>query len=197
MIWQAEPGLTFAPPDSADGVTRVTYDRMGEIRVWCEMLEQIEGAYHTVGECGQETTEVRPPAFSVSFEPADGQAHIGQQVIATVHAQPGVPDSLIDYRWIDPPSSNRLELDANGGRIAFTVLDTRPIKFSALARVPVYGDEIGEITSSYTGVAYSVNAWVVEPANQPMTWDPVGKGLKPVPRGQRATHERITLRAEL
>lgn len=197
VIWQAEPGLTFDPPDSADGVTRVTYDRMGQIRVWCEMLEQIEGAYHTVGECEQETTEVRPPAFSVSFEPADGQAHIGQQVIATVHAQPGVPDSLIDYRWFDPPSSNRLELDANGGRIAFTVLDTRPIKFSALARVPVYGDEIGEITSSYTGVAYSVNAWVVEPANQPMTWDPVSKGLKPVPRGQRATHERITLRAEL
>lgn len=197
MIWQSEPGLTFEPPESNSDITTVTYDRMGEVKVWCERLAQVEGAYHTVGECEQETTKVGPPSFVVSFEPADGQAHIGQRVIATVHARPGVPERLIDYRWFDPPSSNRWELDANAGRIAFTVLDTRPIKLSALARVPVHGDEIAEIASSYTGVRYSVNAWVVEPPNPPMTWDPVKGGLQPVPRGQCATHERITLRAEL
>lgn len=197
VIWQSEPGLTFEPPESNSDITTVTYDRMGEVKVWCERLAQVEGAYHTVGECEQETTKVGPPSFVVSFEPADGQAHIGQRVIATVHARPGVPERLIDYRWFDPPSSNRWELDANAGRIAFTVLDTRPIKLSALARVPVHGDEIAEIASSYTGVGYSVNAWVVEPPNPPMTWDPVKGGLQPVPRGQRATHERITLRAEL
>ncbi len=197
IIWQAEPGLTFDPPDSLNGRTQVTYDRIGEIKVWCELLQEIEGSYQTVGECDQETIQVIPPAFTVTFEPQNGQAYVGQQVLATLHAKPSVPESLIDYRWFEPMSSNRLEIGPNGNRISFTVKDTNPIKLKALARVPVHGDEIGEIESSYTGVAYSVKAWVVQQPNQPMTWDPVKGGLKPVPRGSRAVFDRITLKAEL
>ncbi|MDF1527870.1 MAG: PKD domain-containing protein, partial [Sedimenticola sp.] len=197
IIWQSEPGLTFNPPDSFNGQTTVTYDRMGEVKVWCELLQEIEGSYQTVGECDQETIQVIPPAFTVTFDPQNGQAYVGQQVLATLHAKPSVPESLIDFRWFEPASSNRLEIGPNGNRISFTVKDTNPIKLKALARVPVYGDELGEIESSYTGVAYSVKAWVVQLPNQPMTWDPVKGGLKLIPRGSRAVFERITLKAEL
>ena len=197
VIWQSEPGLTFDPPDSFNGQTTVTYDRMGEVKIWCELLQAIEGSYQTVGECDQETVQVIPPAFTVTFEPQNGQAYVGQQVLATLHAKPSVPGSLIDYRWFDPASSNRLEIGPNGNRISFTIKDTQPIKLKALARVPVHGDEIGEIESSYTGVAYSVKAWVVQLPNQPMTWDPAKGGLKPIPHGSRAVFDRITLKAEL
>ena len=154
------------------------------------------GAYHTVGECEQETTKVGPPSFVVSFEPADGQAHIGQRVIATVHARPGVPERLIDYRWFDPPSST-------GG-------NWTPMPADRVHRARHQADQAqrpGACAGAWRRdrrdrvelhrVGYSVNAWVVEPPNPPMTWDPVRGGLQPVPRGQRATHERITLRAEL
>ncbi len=171
VVWQSEPAVTFDPPTSTDGWTKITYDRADEIKVWCEMHKMIDGTFQTVGECEQQTVMVKPPAFSISFSPENGEAHVGQKVIATIHASPGVNADLIDYRWLDPPTSNRLELDKNSSRIELTVKDINPIKLNVIARVPVHGDELGEIKSSYTGVSYSVNAWMVQPPNQPQVWD--------------------------
>ncbi len=197
VVWQSEPALTFDPGESPDPSTEVTYDRMGEVKVWCELLKFIEGAYQTVAESEQITVNVVAPNFSISYEPANGKAYVGQQVTATIHAKPGIESKLIDYRWFDPSTSNRLELDGNGGRISFKVKDINPLKLKALARVPVHGDELSEITSSYTGMTYGVNAWMVQPPNLPRTWDPKAKGLKTITRGSRATAEQITLKAEL
>ncbi len=197
VVWQSEPALTFDPGESPDPSTEVTYDRMGEVKVWCELLKFIEGAYQTVAESEQITVNVVAPNFSISYEPANGKAYVGQQVTATIHAKPGIGSKLIDYRWFDPSTSNRLELDGNGGRISFKVKDINPLKLKALARVPVHGDELSEITSSYTGMTYGVNAWMVQPPNLPRTWDPKAKGLKTITRGSRATAEQITLKAEL
>jgi hypothetical protein len=197
VIWLSEPGLTFDPPEGSTEMTQVTYDRLDEVKIWCQLLKYIDGAYQTVAESEQVTVNVVPPALSISYEPANGRAYVGQQVIATVHAKPGVDGKLINYRWLDPPFSNRLEMDPNGRRIAFTVRDTNPIQLKALARVPVHGDELGEVAGSYTGMAYGVNAWMVQPPNLPRTWDPKAGGLKTIPRTSRATHERIFLKAEL
>ncbi len=196
-VWQSSPGLTFDPPEGAWDSTTVTYDRLGEVLIWCEQLKWIDGAYQTVGESEQVTVNVIAPDFSVSYAPANGKAYVGQQVTATIHARPAVGDKVIDYRWLDPSTSNRLELDSNGARIAFTVRDTNPVKLKALARVPVHGDELGEIESSYTGVAFGLNAWMVQPPTLPRTWDPQAKELKTIERGSRGTDERITLKAEL
>ncbi|MBU2454872.1 MAG: PKD domain-containing protein, partial [Proteobacteria bacterium] len=197
VVWQSEPGLTFDPPQGPEGITKVTYDRMGEVKIWCELLKNIEGAYQTVAESDQQTINVIAPALSISYDPANGKAYVGQQVTATLHAKPGVGGKLIDYRWLDPATSNRLELDQNGGRIAFTVKDINPIKLKVLARVPVHGDDIGEVESSYTGIAFGLNAWMVQPPNLPQTWDPKAGGLKTIARDSRATGELITLKAEL
>lgn len=197
VIWQAEPGLSFSPLDSPDGVTTVTYDRMGEVKIWCELHKQINGVFQTVGESEQQTIMVTAPEFSINFEPTDGQARVGQEVRATIVASPGIPSDLVGYRWFDPPSSNRFEIDKNAGRISFMIQDTRPVKLKVLARIPVHGDEIRTVEAVYTGIAYTVKAWMVQPPNLPMTWDPKAGGLKTIPAGQRTTDERITLTAEV
>jgi hypothetical protein len=197
VVWQAEPAVSFNPSTSADGKTQVTYDRMGSVKLWCEIQEEIEGAFHSVGECGQETVKVIAPRFSVVFTPPEGQGRIGQDIRAQVNSQPGVADMLIDFRWFDPPSSNRSELSSNAREIGFRLKDTKPLLLKALARVPYHGDEIAEINATYTAQVYQVKAWAEEPGTRPMLWDAKKGGLVPVPKGSYATHERIPLRAEI
>lgn len=197
IVWQSEPGLTFDPPKSSDGKTKVTYDRMGQVKLWCELLQFKEGDFHTVGECDQVTVTVVAPKFSVSFSPADGQARVGQEVRARISAQPSVPARLIDYRWLDPATSNRMEYGDNAGEIGFKVKDASTLVLKALARVPYHGDEIATVDATYTGAAYEVKAWVVEPGTRPMMWDAKKGGLVPVPKGSYAIFERIGLKAEI
>jgi hypothetical protein len=197
VVWQSEPALDFAPPTSDNGRTQVTYSRMGPVKLWCEIQEMLEGAFHTVGECDQETVNVIAPRFSVSFSPPEGEGRIGQDIRLSIASEPAVPDDLIDFRWFDPATSNRLELSPNAREIGFKAKDAKPVVLKALARVPHHGDSIADIAATYTGLQFQVKAWVEEPGTRPMMWDPVKGGLKPVPRGQYATHERIPLRAEL
>ena len=197
VIWQSEPRLTFDPVESIDGNTRVTFDRVGEVKVWCELHEKIEGVFQTVGECEQQTIRVGPPAFAVSYQPDNGKAHVGQKVTAQIHSNPPVDAKLVDFRWFDPASSNRRETSINGSKIEFTVRDLNPVKLKALARVPTHGDELGEVKSSYTGASFGLKAWMVQPPSLPQTWDTSKGGLVTIERNQRATGELITLNAEL
>ena len=197
VVWQSEPAIGFAPPTSDNGRTQATYSRMGAVKLWCEIQEMVEGAFHTVGECDQETVNVIAPKFSVSFTPPEGQGRIGQDIRLRIASEPSVADNLIDFLWFDPATANRLELTSNAREIAFKVKDARPVVLKALARVPHHDDSIADIAASYTGLQFQVKAWAEEPGTRPMMWDPVKGGLKPVPKGQYATHERIPLRAEL
>ena len=197
VIWQSDRNLTFTPPTSDDGTTKVTYDRMGEVKLWCELLKWEGGDYQTVGECEQETITVVAPKFSVSFTPSDGQARVGQEVRARINAQPSVPAKLIDYRWLEPATSNRMEYTENAGEIGFRVKDPSTLVLKALARVPHWGDDIGSVDATYTGAIYEVKAWVVEPGTRPRMWDPKKGGLIPVPKGSYATFERVGLKAEV
>ena len=195
-VWQSTPGLTFSPATSADGRTQVTYERMGPVKIWCETQEEVNGVFHTVGEADQATTNVVAPEFTVAFTPAEGQGRVGQEVRATVTATPAVADSILDFRWSDPPSSNRTERTTNAREIVFKLRDAKPVLLMALARAPKQGDEIAMVSATYTGVVYEVRAWVEEPGNRPMIWD-VKKGLVPVPKGQYVVDERIPLRARI
>lgn len=197
VLWQSSPGLMFDPAISENGETTITYERMGQINIWCEAQKLEEGAWHTAGECEQQTVTVIPPQFSVTFTPPEGQGRIGQEVRATITAKPDVAAKLIDYRWFDPASSNRMEYADNAGTIGFTVRNASTLVLKALARVPYHGDEIGTVDATYTGQAYQVKAWAEEAGMRPMTWDANKGGLVPVPKGSWVTHERIPLRAEI
>lgn len=197
IVWQSEPLVTFTPPTSSDGKTQITYDRMGEVKLWCEIQEKIEGSFQTVGECDQETVKVIAPKFNLVFLPAEGQGRIGQEINARISSQPGIADSLVDFRWIDPPTSNRTQRASNAREISFKAKDAKPVVLKTLARVPYHGDEIGEISATYTGQIYQIKVSALEPGTRPRMWDAKQGGLVPVPKGAFVTHERITLRAEI
>ena len=203
MVWQSSPGLSFDPASSENGATTVKFDRMGEVKLWCEIQTEDNGAWVTLAETEQQTIEVVAPAFRLDFSPADGQAKVGQEVRARVVAKPAVPAELIDYRWFDPASSNRMEYAA--GEIGFKVKDTKPIALKALARVPHYGDEIAEITGAYTGVGYDVRIGEAKGSGpQLQVWvcdtqfgNARNCGMKPIPQGQFATFQDIFLKAQV
>lgn len=205
FVWQSSPGLSFDPSTSEDGATTVTFDRMGQVKVWCEVLVEDEGAWVTLGETEQQTITVVAPAFSINFTPPDGQGKVGQEVRAKIVAKPEVPAKLIDYRWFDPGSSNRMEYTDNASEIGFKVKDAKPIKLDVLARVPHHGDEIAKIASTYTGVAYDVK--IGEPKGygpQLQVWvcdtqlgNAKNCGMKDIPKGQFVTFQDIFLKAEV
>jgi hypothetical protein len=204
FVWQSEPGLTFDPTTSSNGTTTVTFDRMGQVKVWCEVHQMIEGAWQTIGETDQKTVNVVAPAFNLNFDPAEGLGRVGQEVRAKVVAKPGVPAKLIDYRWLDP-ASNRTEYSENASEIGFKVKDAKPIALKALARVPHYGDQIAEISGSYTGVAYDVKiggpkgygprlqVWICDT----QLGNAKNCGMKDIPQGQFVTFQDIFLKAEV
>jgi hypothetical protein len=168
---------------------------VGSITLWVQVVDAQTGA--TVGETAQVGSEVVAPAFSVRFNPPAGQGRIGQEVIAGVVATPEIPASLIDYRWLEPPTSNRREATQNASEIGFVPRDAKPVVLQALARVPGHGDDLGTIDASYTAVAYPVKVSVEERGPKPMVWDPAKGGLMPAPKGAYAADEAVGLRAEL
>ena len=205
VVWQSEPAVGFNPPTSEDGRTQVIYSRMGPVKLWCEILEAIDGDFRTVGECEQETVQVIAPRFSVSFTPPEGQGRVGQDIRALVTSQPAVNDDLIDFRWFDPPGANRMELTSNAREISFKVKDARPLVLKALARVPYHGDEIAEVSGSYTATAYEVKIGPPRARGpQLQVWvcdTQLGNaqkcGMKNLPQGQFATFQDIFLQAQV
>ncbi|MFO7877017.1 MAG: laminin B domain-containing protein [Desulfovermiculus sp.] len=195
FIWQSSPELAFAPGTTSVPSTTVTYDRMGPVKIWAEILSQEGEVRTTIGETPQVTARVQAPAFHISFDPKQGR--VGQDVRARIASEPAVADDLIDYRWFSPKSSNRMEYADNSGVIGFTIPESGKMDLRVLARVPVHGDEICEITAGYTGGGYQVQVTVQEQGPPARTWDPKTGGLVKIPQGSRATGARIFLRAEL
>jgi len=194
-IWQARPELAFAQGTTSVPTTTVTYDRMGTVKIWAQVLSQKGKVRTTIGETPQVTAQVQAPKFAISFDPAQGR--VGQDVRARVMSEPVVAGDLIDYRWFSPRSSNRMEYADNSGVIGFTVPESGNMDLRVLARVPVHGDEISEITAGYSGRGYQVQVTVQRQGPPPMTWDPKTGGLVKIPQGSQATGARIFLQAKL
>ena len=196
-IWQSSPNVTFDPPVSQNGSTRVTWDRMGEVKIWAQIVGVDQGSEETVGEAEQVTVQVVAPGFSVAFDPEAG-AKVGQEVKATVRTEPAVPEDLITYQWGEPPSSNRMEVKDNASEIRFKVKDPNPVSLKATAKVPTLGDVIGEVAATYSASQYIVKVQVEEAeTTKPKVWDPVKGGIKTLPKGTYAGDEQIRLRAEI
>ncbi len=202
-LWQcSEPGIAFDPGESGNGETTITFGRMGVIQVWAQVLDDQDKS--TISETEQKEAKVISPKFTVVFSPPDKKAYVGMEVRARISAQPEVPAKLIDYRWFDPASSNRIEYSENSGEIGFQIKDTKPQVLKALARVPFYGDEISAVDAAYTGSAYKVT--VAEPrymGPKPMIWKcdtQLGgrcPGLVEVGDREFAVHRDIFVKAEI
>jgi hypothetical protein len=202
-VWQAEPAVEFNAPTTDKPTTLVTYTRMGQVKLWCEAHTFVEGAWHTIGECEQVSVDVVAPAFTFTFTPPDGQGRIGQEVRAVLSTKPEVAAKYLDYRWFDPPSSNRMEYSQNASDIGFKIKDAKPVPLKVLVRVPHYGDTIADLSASYTGVAYDVQIGAPRlngPQLQMWVCDTqLGRakdcGMKDIPQGQFVTFQDIYLKA--
>jgi hypothetical protein len=195
FIWQSSPELAFAQGTTSVPSTTVTYDRMGPVKIWAQVLSREGEARTTIGETPQVSATVKAPAFRIVFDPKQGR--VGQEARARIVSEPAVAPDLIDYRWFSPSSSNRMEYADNSGLIGFTVPESGKMDLRVLARVAMHGDEISEITAGYTGGDYQVQVTVQEQGPPPMTWDPKTGGLVKIPQGSQATGARIFLLAKL
>lgn len=150
FLFHATPTLDFDPPESIDGRTSVTFDRIGSVQIWAQ-VEQVEDGATRHSETPTHTFEVKSPSFTMTFTPA--AALPGREVRARITAQPAVPDNLITYVWSSPPSSARQHHAANASIIAVIPQDADPISFRAEARAPVHGDVLGVVTGTFQAAA--------------------------------------------
>ncbi|WP_346913382.1 PKD domain-containing protein [uncultured Roseibium sp.] len=195
VLWHATPNLTFDPVESG-GDTTVTFDRLGTVKVWAQIVTTEDGGTKTVAETEVQTVEVLPPALSLLFDPPSG-AGAGTEVRARVMTEPHVPDALIDVRWLEPATANRREYAGNGSEIGFTVDGGKTVTLEAIVRLPVHGDEIGRISGQYDTTAGSVRVTAKARGPKPQIWDENVGGLIDVPEGLYAAGQAIELSAEL
>lgn len=196
VYWQSSQNLTFNPVESPDGSGEVLFDRIGEVKIWAQVLDK-QG--NTIGEATQQVVKVVAPKFQVTFDPPSG-AKIGQEIKVTIKTVPEIDERLISYVWNSPISSNRMEYTNNSNQIGFKLRDTKPFELVATAQTPILADEIAQVKASYTATAYLVKADVVGATYSgpaPMVWDPNRGGLVPAPRGTYVTDQMVTVKATI
>jgi hypothetical protein len=195
IAWHSEPATLFAQPSSTVGQNKIKFNRMGNVKIWAQ-VKRLTGGDEQSAECKQVSTTVKAPKFKITFTPPAG-AKLGQEVKAVISESPMVEDALVDFKWENPPSSNRLEESKNARTISFKLKNAASaLKVSAISSA---GNEpIGdEITATYKSTPYVVSARLVEPGVKPMVWDPVRKGLFPIAKGTYAGDERVTAEASI
>jgi hypothetical protein len=194
--WNSTPNLTFDPPQTGPhDSTRVTFSEMGKVKIWATLHE---GDGTTFGEAVQAECEVVAPQIALKFAPSSG-AKAGEEVKATIETTPTVPEAMLRVVWLEPSTSQKMELNKSGTQISFKAPAAgKPIVFHAELRVPGSGETIGEIKETYSGTNYLVEVKALDPETaRPTYWDPVKKEHVSPPRGTFIVDERVRLRAEL
>lgn len=189
-IWHGSEGVTFEPTTSSDGRTFATFERVGEMKIWAQVVKQ--GA--TIAETEQQTVNVLAPSLSIKFDPASG-AKAGSKIKATVVATPLVSPKYWTVRWLEPPTANREELNDNGSEIRFSGAAGKSVTLEATANVAFYGDEIGSVSGSYSLEAGSLDVSARSRGPRPQIWDRASGGLVDLPDGQYVDGQEIDLRA--
>ena len=139
-VFQSSPTVEFNPPESADGRTRVTFHRMGEVRIWAE-VEQTAAGQTMRSRTREVRCQVVAPDLAITFAPAEGA--VGQEARAQVTASPAVGADRIRYVWTGP-------VQLTGPEATFTPEREGSVALRVEARDPVHGDLIGTATGTYT-----------------------------------------------
>lgn len=145
FLFHATPTLAFDPPESADGRSSVTFDRMGTVHVWAQVETTADGQVRHA-ETSRHTFEVAAPELALDIRPPS--VAVGQDVRARITARPAVADNLITVVWSSPPSSERRHQMPNAAEISVTPRTAGTITFRAEVRAPVHGDVLGTVTGA-------------------------------------------------
>jgi hypothetical protein len=141
ILWNSSPNLSFKERETEIDNTEVTLDRMGNVPVWVDLRVKQGGFYETVGRTENYDLSVIAPTFRFKYSPDPAMAVVGQPIQVAVVSEPGVPEALIDYRWVEPVDRKELQ---EKGIIEVVPKDTTPLKLHVIARVPHYGDIIDD-----------------------------------------------------
>jgi tetratricopeptide (TPR) repeat protein len=194
-IYQSSPGIEFDPVESTDGRTTATFTRMGLVRVWAQ-IELIRDGKTEHIETGMTDYNVQSPHFTLSFAPES--ASVGQPVTATITTTPPVPDRLLNVVWDAPPLRELTVRSPNATSVQFYAPAGEPMRFTAEARVPHFGDSIDIIQGEFASNPYTVKAEIAGRTGlRPRIWDPAAGGLVPAPEEAYQVHENIRLQASL
>ena len=191
ILWHASPQVQFAAPESQASGTRILIDRFpeGGLRIWGQIVDR-RGA--TVGELEQITLDVVSPFFRLACDPP--AARVGEPVVVRVTSHPCVDDRLIDFRWLEPASSQREHRTDNGREIVIVPPTAEPLALHNLIRVAGTGEELGEVRDQFTATRYAVQTQVLRSGLPARVWIP-GEGLRDAPPGAFATGQRLFVTA--
>lgn len=133
--------------------------------------------------------EVDLPSFSIKLTPSE--PYLDETVTAEITSKPSLGEDIMHYRWIEPSTKHRLELNDQASRVEIHPLKSEGMKIEVQAKTDHYGDDLGEITAMIPEPKlYKIEAETVKRGVQPRTWKE-GKGLVELPANSFATNQRV------
>jgi len=190
--WQASIDTTFKPQESTSSQTTAHFQRPDTVKVWVVALEEKDGILCTFGESNQLELKVEKTKLSIVFTPE--QANPGQEVTAKIEVKPEIKE--IDFRWELPENAKLIKESQDCRQIIFSLQDTKPATIITRARVPHYGDDLGEAKGTIQATAFAVSVKVLGPMGPPPVVWVEGKGQVEKP-GEIAVSQNVKLAAEI
>ncbi len=185
--WEPMTEVEFPKNETAEGANNVKFVKPGRTKIWVTALADENGKLSTVAESNQLEIEVVKPALKVTFDPQSDV--IGSPIKATVTTD--VPElKEIDYRWELSTNGKLRNESPDTSVITFAPQDAKPITVKVTARVPVSGDDLGEVTATFTAKPLDVKVRILGPEGpKPQVFKP-GVGLVTLEK-EIAVHQNV------
>jgi hypothetical protein len=172
--WESRD-LGFATQDSPTTETSVTLKKPGNNPVWvCVLYKKADGELGTLVESDRLELEAVQPGLQVVFEP--GKPYIGQETRAKVVITPEIPDKDLDVRWEFTGAVQELGESTNSRERTFLPKSDKPITYTARARVPGTGEDLGTAEGTLTAQPFKVTTGHRVVGPPALVWKP-GVGL--------------------
>jgi hypothetical protein len=187
--WQSsENHIPFNPEEGTSRTSRVQLNQIGRVLLWVALLD---GDNRLIAESAQAEVDVRSPAFSMKLAPTE--PYIDETVTAEITSTPALKQGAVTYRWIEPSTRHRLELNDPASKVEINRLPAAGLPVRVEAISPHDGESLGVVEASIPAPKlYGIEAKTVRQGVQPRTWKP-GEGLVELPRGSYGTDQRIHL----
>ena len=168
--WQPSGGgLEFDPVSGKDPTVKVTFGKIGNIKIWAEIKKN--GEY--IGDTEPIETKVIPPQFTLDTNPKT--LYIGDEGKAIITLDPNIDDKFTDFRWL-PMGNNAQKLieSGNGRSTTFKLKSIKPVTIEVLihAKSPYYGGELDSVKYVVSAKPYEVKVSKPKRLDKaPWIWD--------------------------
>lgn len=179
--WQPNPEVTFTPFEGTKNTTTGRFPKIGNVKVWVDVLQKSGTVLSTIAESNQLEIKVVAPEISLRSSPA--APYPGQEVRITESESPAVGDAFISFWWEYTGNAISPGALADPRVYAYKPKDTTLVTVTVHAKAKDGGDDLGQKSISVTAKPYEVK--IGEPrlmGPPPRVWSEQAKGLVEVPR---------------